>query len=120
MPLQVINAQNMIVCTGCPIPQPLTVTSNQTVFASKQLCATIADCIPMVNIMPFGPCAFTPAPPSPSGGPCSPKPVGMWSPGSPTTSHQKIPALRQTDTLQCGSGGTISIMQPGQMQYDVD
>ena len=65
-PLQVINAQNMIVCTACPKPQPLMVTSQPNVFASDQLCATIADCIPMVNILPFGPCALTPLPPSPS------------------------------------------------------
>lgn len=113
-PLQVVQALNQIVCTGCPIPQPLMVTTNQTVFGSSQLCATIADCTPMVNIMPFGPCAFTPAPASPSGGPCVPKPAGLWQPGSALTSIQKIPSLRQTDTLQCASGGIITILFPGQ------
>ena len=43
-PLQVINAQNSIICTGWPKPQPLTVTSQPNDFASNQLCATIADC----------------------------------------------------------------------------
>ncbi len=48
-PLQVINAQNSIICTGCPKPQPLIVTSQPNDFASNQLCATIADCAPMVT-----------------------------------------------------------------------
>ena len=119
-PLQVIDALNMIVCTGCPKPQPLTVTTNMNVFAMDQLCATIADCAPMVNIMPFGPCLFTPAPPSPSGGPCIPKPAGMRAPGSLTTTYDEIPALRETDMLQCASGGTITIMMPGQEILTVD
>jgi hypothetical protein len=113
-PLLVIDNLNMIICTGCPKPQPLKVTMNQTEYASKQLSATIADCVPALNIKPFGPCLFTPAPPSTSGGPCIPKPLGMWQPGSSMTKIQKIPALRQTDTLKCASGGTISVMMPGQ------
>jgi hypothetical protein len=113
-PLLVIDNLNLIICTGCPKPQPLKVTMNQTVFNTEQLAATIADCIPMVNILPFGPCAFTPLPPSPSGGPCIPKPVGMWKPGSMHTTDQGIKSLRQVDTLQCGSGGTISITYAGQ------
>lgn len=113
-PLQVIDVMNKIICSGCPKPQPLKVTTNPNVFASKQLCATIMDCAPMVNILPFGPCAFTPAPPSPSGGPCIPKPVGTWQPGSAMTNIHSIRSLRQTDTLQCGQGGTISILFAGQ------
>ena len=120
MPLQVINATNMIVCTACPKPQPLIVTMQQNVFASDELCATIADCEPMVNIMPFGPCALTPLPPSPSGGPCIPKPAGTWLPGSPTTNYDGIKALRITDTLQCMTGGTISILEPGQPELMVE
>jgi hypothetical protein len=119
-PLQVINATNLIACTGCPIPHPLIVTSQANVFTLYQLCATIADCIPMVNLLPFGPCALTPLPPSPSGGPCIPKPTGLWSPGSPTTTYDGIPALRQTDILQCGTGGTISVLSPGQAILTVD
>jgi predicted kinase len=113
-PLLVIDNLNLIICTGCPKPQPLKVTMNQSTFTSGQLEATIADCVPMVNILPFGPCVFTPLPPSPSGGPCIPKPVGMWGPGSLPTSDQKIRSLRQVDTLQCGSGGTISVSFAGQ------
>jgi hypothetical protein len=120
MPLQTINALNLITCTGCPAPQPLTVTSNQTSYNTKQFSATVNDCVPMVNIKPFGPCAFTPLPPSPSGGPCIPKPVGTWMPGSFTLFHQKQRALRMSDKLQCGSGGTISFINPGQFTQDDD
>jgi hypothetical protein len=119
-PLQVINATNLIVCTGCPVPLPLTVTSQPNVECQSQLCATIADCIPIVNVPIFGPCLFTPAPPSPSGGPCIPKPVGPWSPGSPTTTYDGIPALRETDTLQCAMGGRISVIFPGQVIFEVE
>lgn len=119
-PLQVIDAQNMMVCTGCPKPEPLIVTSQVNVFASNQLCATIADCIPPANILPFGPCAHIPAGGSPSGGPCVPAPVGMWQPGSATTTYDGIKALRITDTLKCLTGGTITFMQPGQPELTVE
>jgi hypothetical protein len=116
-PLNVVSLKNKIACTGCPIPNSLIVTSQPAALNESAQRATIADCAPMVNIMPFGPCAFTPAPPSPSGGPCIPKPVGMWKPGSTTTLVANIPALRQTDTLQCASGGTIMVIFPGQGRY---
>ena len=119
-PLQVIDALNQIMCTGCPAPSVLTVTSQPTVFNTEQLCATIMDCIPMVNLKPFGPCAFTPEPPSPSGGPCIPKPAGTWTPGATTTTYDNMPALRQTDTLQCAMGGTIMILNPGQTIMTVE
>ena len=120
MPLQVINVKNQIICSACPKPQPLIVTSQTTVFADKQLCATVDDFIPMENIMPFGPCALTPLPPSPSGGPCVPKTTSPWQPGSPTVKHEKQRALRECDTLQCATGGTISVLFAGQIPYDVD
>lgn len=119
-PLQVIDNKNLITCTGCPIPQPLKVTMNQTVWCHDELSAVVADCIPMVNIKPFGPCIFTPLPPSTSGGPCVPKPTGMWQPGASMTTHQQIKALRNTDTLQCGSGGTIMVVFPGQITTVVE
>lgn len=113
-PLQVIDSLNLITCTGCPVPQPLKVTTNQTVNASSQLCATIADCAPVANIRPWPTCAFTPAPPSPSGGPCMPKPTGFWQPGSGTVTIQSIPALRDSDILPCAQGGLISVLFAGQ------
>lgn len=118
--LQVIDVQNLIMCTGCPKPQPLKVASQPITKTSEQLCATVADCMPMVNILPFGPCAFTPAPPSPSGGPCIPKPVGMWTPGSLTTTYLGNKALRKMDMLQCATGGTITVMNPGQLFHFVE
>jgi hypothetical protein len=118
--LQVINALNLIVCSGCPKPQPLTTLTNQVTTCDDQFCATIADCAPGANILPFGPCAFTPAPPSPSGGPCIPKPVGQWAPGSITTTYQGHRALRQQDKLTCATGGVITILQPGQSHTFVE
>ena len=110
--LQVIDARNLIICTACPTPQPLVVTSNTVVHCDDQLCATIADCAPGTNIKPFAGCAIT-------GGPCSPSPVGMWGPGSAVTTHLDQKALRKSDTLACAVGGTISVMSAGQSRMFV-
>ena len=113
--LQVINTRNLIVCTGCPKPQPLVVTSQMGTTCEGELSATVADCAPMVNLAPFGPCLFTPLPPSSSGGPCVPKPVGQWTPGALSTTYEGLRALRRQDILPCAAGGVISVVQPGQL-----
>ena len=120
MPLQVVNATNQIMCPAGVTPTPLIVTTNQTVFGTKQLCATIMDCAPITNIVPFGVCSILTAAASGVPTPCVPAPAGPWQTGSPTTKHQKIPALRQCDKLQCTVGGMISVLNPGQMTYDID
>jgi len=120
MPLQVVNAQNMCMCTVGAAPTPLIVTSNMTHFCSKQLAATIMDCQPVTNITPFGVCATKTAAASGVAQPCLPVPTGTWMPGSTTKFIHGIPALRDCDKLICGVGGMISVSLAGQVQHDVD
>ena len=110
--LQVIDARNLIICSACPAPQTLSVSSNTVVHCDDELCATVADCATGANVKPFAGCAIP-------GGPCAPAPVGMWGPGSSKTTHCDQKALRKSDTLACAVGGTISVLSPGQSKMFV-
>ncbi len=64
--------------------------------------ATTLDCLPLVNIKPFGLCAIT-------HGPCLP-PMLLWTqahPGGRTVGG--APPLLESSVCQCGLGGRISI-----------
>ena len=86
--------------------------------------ATIADNIPMSNIMPFGMCnsmanptvaaatsaalgVLTPQP-------CVPATAAPWAPGSASTLIGNIPALESNSMLMCNWGGVIQVTNPGQ------
>jgi hypothetical protein len=120
MPLQVINQLGMCICTMGAAPSPIVVTSNQTEFCNGQLSATIMDYVSLTNITPFGTCTTLTAAANGVPTPCVPATQSPWTTGSPITSIQKIPSLRECDTLACLVGGTISIQFPGQTQVDVD
>lgn len=119
MPLQVIANQGLCKCLLGDFPTPITVTSNQTVFCHKQLAATIMDFAPIVNIKPFGTCKTLTAAALGVPTPCVPATVAPWITGSVLTSHQKMPALRDCDTLLCAVGGLISITFAGQPTTNV-
>ncbi len=120
MPLQVINQLGLCYCTMGAAPTPLIVTSNQTVFCSTQLAATIMDNAPMVNITPFGVCMTLTAAAAGVPTPCAPVTPMPWAPGSATNTIQNFPNLRDCDTLTCMVGGVIMIQFAGQVQVDVD
>ena len=120
MPLQVINGMGMCICTMGVAPTPILVTSNQTEFCCGQLSATIMDYAPIVNITPFGTCTTLTAAALGVPTPCVPATQSPWTTGSPTNSIQKMPNLRDCDTLVCMIGGMISIQFAGQTQVDVD
>jgi hypothetical protein len=86
--------------------------------------ATIADHVPLVNIMPFGPC-ISPAYPATAAAtaaalgvltpmPCIPGTITPWAAGAPNVLIGGIPALDNISVLQCMWGGTIMVNQPGQ------
>ncbi|MEM5345072.1 DUF4280 domain-containing protein [Paraburkholderia azotifigens] len=100
----------------------------QVLPANRVMCgapaATIMDCAPMVNIMPFGQCssmanpmvaaataaalgALTPMP-------CIPVTPAPWAPGSPTVLIGSMPALQNSSKLTCAWGGVIQVVAPAQ------
>lgn len=120
MPLQVVQTAQLM-CTCGAAPSVLAVTSQMQCKVGNMLAATIMDFAPMVNIPPFGVCATLTAAALGVPTPCVPAPTGPWAPGS--TSIAKIgnfPALLSTDTLTCGIGGVISVVNPGQTQKMVN
>lgn len=91
--------------------------------------ATVADCVPLLNIPSFGMCKTTANPQvaaatSSAGGtltpmPCVPVVTGPWSPGSQAVSFGAQKALTKGSTCTCAWAGTIEITDPAST-VDVD
>lgn len=111
-------------CSFGAAPSALLVLPAKMVNGQKLPVATIADAVPMTNILPFGMCSsptnpaviaataaasgvFTPAP-------CTPATVA-WAPGKPMVLVGKTPALDKDATCPCSLGGVISVANPGQV-----
>lgn len=111
-------------CQFGAAPSTLMVMPENKVMTSMPL-ATIMDCVPLKNIMPFGMCssmanptvaaataaamgALTPMP-------CIPVIPAPWTPGSPKVLIANKPALNHTSKLLCAYGGTIQISNPGNL-----
>ena len=118
----------MLQCSFGMAPSVLNVLPVSRVMSLMPM-AAITDCVPMVNIMPFGMCssmanptvaaataaalgALTPMP-------CIPVPAGTWAPGSPTVLVGGKPALNQNCKLMCAYGGVIEIKNPGTTNVQV-
>lgn len=52
-------------------------------------------------------------------GPCIPEPTGNWSPGSSKTKCEGTAILKDSDTILCSIGGTISVNMAGQSKVKV-
>ena len=124
MPLQVVNGARTQ-CTMSPAPGQLIVLPVHRRTAGGQPAANVADHVPITNIAPFGPCMSLAYPPTAAAtaaangvltpAPCVPNTASPWAPGSAVVTIGNLPALRQTDTCQCVWGGTITIVDPGQV-----
>lgn len=123
MPIQVVNSASLM-CPFGVAPSTLVVTPENRVLSGSQPAATIMDCVPMKNIMPFGMCT-TPSNPQVAAAtaaamgvltpqPCIPA-TTPWKPGATTVLIGGIPALDNTCTCQCAWGGVITVVMPGQM-----
>lgn len=123
MPIQVVNGASLM-CPFGMAPSTLVVTPENRVLSGSQPAATIMDCVPMKNIMPFGMCT-TPSNPQVAAAtaaamgvltpqPCIPA-TTPWKPGATTVLIGGIPALDNTCTCQCAWGGVITVVMPGQM-----
>jgi hypothetical protein len=98
----------MLKCTKGGAPSTLQILPTNKIFLNSQPMAFISDTIPMVNIMPFGPCLRQSPPP-----PCIPNISGKWD---KEISHflSSEAAVSTNSTCKCSMGGTISIVNEGQ------
>lgn len=120
---QLLCANASLRCTFGTTPSNLLVLPAKRVNLSSMPAATITDCIPMTNIMPFGMCTTLSNPTvasatSLAGGVLTPQPcipvTSPWTPGVPTTLIGGTPAVNNTCTCMCAWGGVISPSSAGQ------
>ena len=107
----------------------ITIPKGPPVTASFRGAATVMDCIPLANILPFGMCSslsnpMVAAATSAALGvltpmPCIPVPTGPWKPGAIKTKINNFAALTDTSICNCAWGGTIKITFPGQVTIQV-
>lgn len=75
--------------------------------------ANILDGVPYVNVEPFGMCEILTAE---SEGPVQCElATAVWAPGAINILVEGIPALDNLSVLQCAIGGTIMVVEPGQI-----
>jgi hypothetical protein len=126
MPDIVVNGAAMT-CTFGVAPSTLTVVPSGPILqAGGQILARVVDFTPMLNVAPIVMCT-TPSNPqvaaatSAAAGvltpqPCIPVITAPWTPGSPKVSAGGVPALTNTSTCTCAWGGSIAIVQAGQVK----
>lgn len=113
---------------SCPMgltPAPLTILPKMLMGPTGPM-ATCMDCIPFLNIVPFGVCKSLLNPSTAAltaaafgvltPGPCMPTPVGIWIPTKPTVMSLTGPVLTNNSMLICAFGGVIKINLPGQFK----
>ena len=115
----------MMKCTMGSSPAKLTVLPNRMVFLAGQLMANISDHQSMVNLAPFGVCRSLAFPPTASATaaalgtltpmPCVPNVPAPWMTGKMDYIIKGQPALLQSCKCQCMWGGTISLINNGQV-----
>jgi hypothetical protein len=123
MPLQVCMGATMQCSMGLA-PSSLVVLPVNRVLTQEVPDANIMDHIPMVNIMPFGPC-MSPAFPATAAAtaaalgvltpmPCIPATPSPWVSGAPTVLLANFPTLDNVSQLMCIFGGVIEFIDAGE------
>jgi hypothetical protein len=89
----------------------------------------VQDCVPFINITPFGLCRSlaNPAVASATAAaagvltpmPCVPVTPVPWVPGATMVQLNGLPALHEGCTLQCMWAGVISVVTPGQVVVQI-
>ena len=104
-------------CTFGAAPTPFCCLPVSMVSESKLPAGTIFDCVPGMNIVPFGTCQLKVAAciPVPV---CTFAPAGTWIPTRPTILISKKPALVSDSMLMCAMGGMIKPILPGQFMVN--
>lgn len=126
-----VTAGALLECTASfsRTPTPLAVLPLRRVLVESRPAATIADHLPMVNILPFGFCgslmnpAVSAATAAASGvltpQPCVPVIPAPWTPGAGRTTIAGQVALDAMASCACLWGGVVCVMQPGALRTDV-
>lgn len=128
MPKLVVHGASLK-CSEGTSPGKLSIVPVDMASAGDAMTATVADCVPFVNIPTFGMCktqanpqvaaatsaaqgALTPMP-------CVPVITGPWSPGSDVVTVGTQKALTKGSTCSCAWTGTIEVTDPAST-VDVD
>lgn len=123
-----VAAGAQLTCIFGTAPAALIVLPLNRTSTEGQSAATINDCVPIANLVPFGLCT-TPTNPMVAAAtatasgvltpvPCIPAVPLPWAPGDPTVLIGGIPALTSASQCLCMWGGTITVSTPGQMTVD--
>ena len=129
MPKLVVHGA-MLQCTMGMAPGTLSVLPANLVEGDAKPVATVMDYAPMVNVAPFAMCQ-SPANPQVAAAtaaamgvltpqPCIPVITAPWTPGAPTVNIGAFTALTESAQCMCTWAGTISVVQPGAMQFTAD
>lgn len=118
----------LLKCPYGAAPAVLVVTPEKRVLGGTPA-ASVADCVPLKNIPPFGMCSSMANPQvaaataAASGVltpmPCVPVITGPWIPGSTSVMVGGMPALHDGCQCVCGWGGIITVQNPGQTSIEV-
>lgn len=111
-------------CSFGAAPSALAVLPVGHVLAGAPV-ANITDCVPLLNILPFGVCSSLANPTVAAATtaalgvltpmPCLPATVAPWIPSAPPkVMGVKLPVLQNTDKLMCLWGGVIQVVSPAQ------
>jgi hypothetical protein len=123
MPLQVCMGA-MMKCSFGLAPSALAVLPLHRTLTNNMPDANIMDHVPMVNILPFGPCS-SPAFPATAAAttaalgvltpmPCVPATPFPWVTGAPTVILDNFPTLDNVSKLMCVFGGVITFVTAGE------
>ncbi len=124
---KLITTGSVVKCAFGAVPNAFTAAPGGRVMCPTPA-ATVADCVPLLNIPSFGMCssmgnpAVSAATAAASGvltpQPCVPVIAAPWTPGSPTVLIGGVPALTDACKCSCAYGGTISFVTAAQFTVE--
>lgn len=121
-----VSSEATLKCTFGDKTSKLNVLPSRTVFLTEKPMANISDHKPVVNIPPFGKCRTIQYPPTGSATaanrgkltpmPCMPGTGAEWQNGKDDYIVRGRPALLKSSKCRCMWGGTITIINDGQVE----
>lgn len=105
-----------LLCSCGTAPANMTVSHKGITHQGQAQQATIADCVQLVNIPPFGSCTApgNPHPPTGFARPCVPNFSSEWSIEAPGIKVHRVAVLDSSATLACTYGGVVRVAEAGQ------